>query len=762
MSEPSRAVDLPRTAVALAVVLVWAHQLFLVDWVVDDAAISFAYARNLVDGEGLVATPGGERVEGYSNPLWVLLLAGFQVVGVGGQTAAKLMALGLSAVSVWLAWRLADRLTEGRGEALAAPFFLAASAQFAIWNASGLENALFTALMLAGLVALERAALGWAGLAFAGLALTRPEALAYGGIAGLWALALHRRAAWRYWAALSGPVAVHEAFRWAYFAWPLPNTYYAKLGAPVERLDARARGWVQLLEWGRATGAAALLPLLASAPFGRVLPGVVALGCAAGALWLPDGWRVGVLLGLAVAGPVFAPGPPVARLAAHLAAAGLAFGVYAGGDWMRGFRWMSLVAGPMAVLLAVGLRAWVDAVATVLPSRETVQWVAGVGVVGALFAANLPLTAQFGEQPVDFPEMIARRLRYTNAVAERVGLDPRHVSTLDMDMGAHMLWSRYTLVDLAGLVDVPIARHTFADRDFFTQYVFHERRPDFAHLHRHWANASGLVRYPEWSRTYVQLPPYDDDGEPHDGVWIRRDHVLRAAREPVLATAGLVLDEVTLVHGAIGERARVRIGVHPDTRTEAPIRVRVAGAEVPLDAGWIPRGQWRGETLVWTDLIAVEAVEDPAVVEVLVDGAVVGTWAFPLREPPDVAAVEALARSGPCDAAEAGWVALRDLVPSRARGAEGPVRTALSECLVREASAAPDPIAVLERAHAWDHRAAAYVAAARPIAEARYQEGLAARARGDAPAAYRAFSDVLRITPYRAWARRYAEEARLR
>lgn len=40
----------------------------------DDAFISFRYARNLVEGHGLVYDLG-EYVEGYSNFLWVLELA---------------------------------------------------------------------------------------------------------------------------------------------------------------------------------------------------------------------------------------------------------------------------------------------------------------------------------------------------------------------------------------------------------------------------------------------------------------------------------------------------------------------------------------------------------------------------------------------------------------------------------------------------------------------------------------------------------------
>ena len=40
----------------------------------DEAFISFRYARNLVEGHGLVFNPG-ERVEGYANFPWVLELA---------------------------------------------------------------------------------------------------------------------------------------------------------------------------------------------------------------------------------------------------------------------------------------------------------------------------------------------------------------------------------------------------------------------------------------------------------------------------------------------------------------------------------------------------------------------------------------------------------------------------------------------------------------------------------------------------------------
>ena len=41
----------------------------------DDAMISMRYAKNLAHGFGLVWNPGGERVEGFTNPLWVGYMA---------------------------------------------------------------------------------------------------------------------------------------------------------------------------------------------------------------------------------------------------------------------------------------------------------------------------------------------------------------------------------------------------------------------------------------------------------------------------------------------------------------------------------------------------------------------------------------------------------------------------------------------------------------------------------------------------------------
>ena len=111
------------------------------NWFIEDAGISFAYARNFIHGHGLVPYVGGERVEGFSNPLWTLLVALFYAIGVDGWISAKVLGAVLGIATLPLVWLLARKAlgdsTTARGAALVGPALLAASPQFVIWNTSG-------------------------------------------------------------------------------------------------------------------------------------------------------------------------------------------------------------------------------------------------------------------------------------------------------------------------------------------------------------------------------------------------------------------------------------------------------------------------------------------------------------------------------------------------------------------------------------------------------------------------------------------------
>ncbi len=231
----------------------------------DDAFISFRYAEHLVRGQGLVFNPG-ERVEGFTNLAWTLLVAG--ALRLGADPVAATVAVGLACLAglVLLVPALArDGLTpatrlrrtllgpppvdpaDARLAGLLAAAFLATDASLALEAVQGLETAFYTLLGLAGtLAALDERRRGRgharSSALFALAACTRPEGPV------LWA-GLHLGLAWdarvtegaagarrQVAASLRGgwPVALALVallvFRLAYYGDALPNTFHAKAG----------------------------------------------------------------------------------------------------------------------------------------------------------------------------------------------------------------------------------------------------------------------------------------------------------------------------------------------------------------------------------------------------------------------------------------------------------------------------------------------------------------------------------------------------
>ena len=215
----------------------------------DDAFISFRYARNLLEGHGLVFNPG-ERVEGYTNLLWVLELATlWGAFGLKPEAAAPWLSVactaGTLAALLWWVGRSPSVPAGSRGlVAWMALGLLCSSATFAVWTSGGgLETRQFTLFVVVAVVCLavyrnRRCGLAAASLALAAAALTRPEGLLLAACCCAWFVAERAvdsgrwRPAARELAWLITPfvvlVAAHFLFRNAYYGEWLPNTYYAK------------------------------------------------------------------------------------------------------------------------------------------------------------------------------------------------------------------------------------------------------------------------------------------------------------------------------------------------------------------------------------------------------------------------------------------------------------------------------------------------------------------------------------------------------
>ena len=77
-------------------------------WLDDDQMVSMRYGRNLAEGKGLVWNEG-ERIEGYTNFLWTLVMAAVHLLPVGDHNASlvvKVINWGLVGVLLILAERL--------------------------------------------------------------------------------------------------------------------------------------------------------------------------------------------------------------------------------------------------------------------------------------------------------------------------------------------------------------------------------------------------------------------------------------------------------------------------------------------------------------------------------------------------------------------------------------------------------------------------------------------------------------------------------
>ncbi len=219
----------------------------------DDAYISFRYVQNLVDGHGLVFNPG-ERVEGYTNFAWVMLIAlGHVLTGVEIPLVGLVLSVACWIGNIAVVFVLSRRLRRALAPGLYLPFavpLVAVQSTFVEFGTSGMETGFCSLMVGCGLYFLlirsaPRHALA-AGTLLILATLGRPDhglMFAAGGLSLLW---LNRRELWaarsQGWTALRRAGAgdllafslpflaylIYLGWKLSYYGELLPNTYYAK------------------------------------------------------------------------------------------------------------------------------------------------------------------------------------------------------------------------------------------------------------------------------------------------------------------------------------------------------------------------------------------------------------------------------------------------------------------------------------------------------------------------------------------------------
>lgn len=384
----------------------------------------------------------GERVEGYSNFLWMVLLAGCRRwVGLDIPTAARILGAVASLLSLWIVYLLVSGSARGaRSDApagLIAALLLGASSCFAAWGSSGMELSLFVLLSLTTVLAAVRGAWILTGLLVGLATMTRPEGVVLFGPLAVWALwdarPMRERlrgvaTACAAFAVIVGPWMI---WRVAYYGAWIPNPLSAKMGmSPLLQLK---EGLVYVVEFVVAHGGFFVLGA-------AVLAGEGALRA-----WLaPDG------------------SGRTARLTSLVAVTVVLFVCFAGGDWMPAWRFLVPVIAMMTVTLPIvwsaawrsgalrpGSRAAIVLAAVVAAVQFGTSWshpkvlshirswaamIDGLHDIGIWFRDSLPAETLIATHPNG-------ALSYYSElpVIDMLGLTDRHIAVEGKKRRAHSL-----------------------------------------------------------------------------------------------------------------------------------------------------------------------------------------------------------------------------------------------------------------------------------------------------------------------------------
>ncbi|ASP22931.1 hypothetical protein ANTHELSMS3_04327 [Antarctobacter heliothermus] len=482
--------------------LLYAQQLS--QWWIDDAGITFSYARSLAEGAGLTYQPGQPPTEGYSSTLWMATLALAHLLTFDIPQAAKTIGLGLTVLTLWISitwvWRVTD-------SALAMVLTVAAigTAPTVVWSTSGQEHALQALLLLLiGVAAHLRLWRLPVALLLSLLIWTRPETPLI--VIAVFVAALYmtrveegRTRFLRNLILAALPLAAFAglmAFRMQYFGDHFPNPYHAKTSASslAGLVNPFGGGWRYV--WGGLQDSGLIL----------LLPLVMVVGARDS---LPRRWVI------------------FAALAGHIG-----FVVWAKGDWMGQYRFLMpvlpLIVVPAVIAIdhafSIRARAWLATLASV-----------------ALFANTLTQVDKFDADPTTPLAVVSEIGQNFAKVAERMSIQTPLLA--HHDAGAISYERSIGLVDLGGLVDRDVAKN-MGNADFLRPYIFEQTQPHFIFGARNFAAASGFLDGPELARDYVPLRFPNHPIMASDYSHIRRDAVQVATGITLTRDADGTLTEV--------------------------------------------------------------------------------------------------------------------------------------------------------------------------------------------------------------------------
>lgn len=449
-----------KTPYLLIPVLVFILHLFLVaGYDTDDAYISFRYASNLVRGHGLTFN-AGERVEGYTNFLWTLLMAfpvwlRFEPL-LWARFLGSIAGCGLMLVTFFYRSPFTARMYSS--------LLLAFSAPLALWSFAGLETSMFAFFLTTGwLLTTQRPAdsssqtLGWWLLLLG--ALTRPEGLYFAGVALVHSIAAARPTARKaIMLAAFPPTLIYGGYlswRFWYYGNLLPNTFYAKTGATAGQIVDGLRYLIKAWPW--------LIPIL-------------------------------ILYGLAI--KLRTTRLPT-KATAVLILGYLAYSVMIGGDWMPAFRFLT----PIVPLLALEAGTGAAGLLKLVQNRRSASYLVSAFMIAIIILQVVPGVTWWQVSPLIRAEQQPDVLKELGLWL-KLNAPPDKVIAV-VPAGKIPFYSELRTIDMRGLNDLHIARQPLRDGGL----AGHEKRdPDYVlALQPDYIITTGAVRKTSATKGLVKL-----------------------------------------------------------------------------------------------------------------------------------------------------------------------------------------------------------------------------------------------------------------
>jgi arabinofuranosyltransferase len=149
--------DIKNKLTLLVIVAIFVVHSLSLNFTQDDAYISYRYVKNFINGNGLVFNPK-EKVEGYTNFLWIIILSFFAKFGLDMIVVSKILGVASGCIAIFLLYKISTLFFQKANRspnsilawffALSPSLLLASNGAFAYWSISGLESAFFVMAVL--------------------------------------------------------------------------------------------------------------------------------------------------------------------------------------------------------------------------------------------------------------------------------------------------------------------------------------------------------------------------------------------------------------------------------------------------------------------------------------------------------------------------------------------------------------------------------------------------------------------------------------